>query len=370
LAKKRDISVELKSQNNFEDPYYRKKNSPQRHKSPDNEVTEMVTAAKNHQAQASNKNQSNMGKTTFSDTIKQSLLATAASTQTTESGKGVVRKILGSVVIGEGTTTMITDMGISIPVITQATTTNQLVDTSMESGSFSVEESFQTKLMSYEADHSADELDTMDGENDFMNLSATATTTKAPEFVTHLNHSLTMGNDTITNLSEQLIDMSMIQQELEVRINEPPPLKITTISESNISSVVNTISPDKNKEPNLQATPAITKQPDHIEQNINNNGFTVVQRTRKAHQQSALEHLKKQYKISKHGLPTPSVSFQNSYIAYYDLRVPLLETKADASPWDEVLWAFKAMMTELWGADPMIKIFIYDTKTRSNDTSF
>jgi hypothetical protein len=28
------------------------------------------------------------------------------------------------------------------------------------------------------------------------------------------------------------------------------------------------------------------------------------------------------------------------------------------------------MMTELWGADPTIKIFIYDTKTRSNDTSF
>jgi hypothetical protein len=80
---------------------------------------------------------------------------------------GAVWKIIGSVVIGKGTTTMVTDIRLLVPVVTQATNAN----ISMESGLFSEDESVTTKHMFYEADHSANELDTIDGENKFMNLS-------------------------------------------------------------------------------------------------------------------------------------------------------------------------------------------------------
>jgi hypothetical protein len=132
----------------------------------------------------------------------------------------------------------------------------------------------------------------------------------------------------------------------------------------------NTISPDKMDKPKHQVITTKAGQQGHSGKNIDDNGFTLVQRTHKSHQPSSLDQLKKQHNISKHRLPTPMVSFHNSYIAYYNLRVPLLETKDDASPWDEVLKAFKAMMTELWGSDPTIKIFISNTKARSNYTRF
>jgi preprotein translocase subunit SecF len=95
--------------NNKISNYYRKKNSLQRNKSSDKEATESAIAAINHQAHASNKNQANTEKTIISDIPKQSSLATAATSQVVgpTTGRGVVRKILGSVVIGEGTTTMV-----------------------------------------------------------------------------------------------------------------------------------------------------------------------------------------------------------------------------------------------------------------------
>jgi hypothetical protein len=350
--------------------YYRKRNSPQRNKSQDKDATEAIIAATNHHVQASNENLVNTVNMGNSDGPKQSSLATAATAHVggSTTGKGAVKKILGSVVIGEGTTTMVTDIGILVPVTTQEN--SPLVDTSMESGLFSEEESGRSKLMSYEADHSADELDTMDGENDFMNLSGMPTTVNAPVAATRNDQELTIDNDMNTTLGEQLIDISIIQQEPEAQIYESLCMGNTTNLAPASVPIVNTISPDKNNEFKAQVIPTDAEQQSRSGENTNDDGFTVVQRTRKTHQKPALDHLKKQYNISKHGLPTPSVSFRNSHIAYYDLRVPLLETKDDTSPWDEVLRAFKAMMTELWGADPTIKIFIYDSKTRSNDTSF
>jgi hypothetical protein len=53
------------------------------------------------------------------------------------------------------------------------------------------------------------------------------------------------------------------------------------------------------------------------------------------------------------------VSYRNSYIGYYDLRVPLAQSKGDESPWDKVMRAFKALMTEIWAADPSTKVFVY-----------
>jgi hypothetical protein len=349
--------------------YYRKKNSPQRNKSQDNDATDPEFAATNHHVHTSNKNQVNTVKMVISENPKQSSLATAATSQVggSTTGQGIVRKILGSVVIGEGTTTILTDMGVSVPVITQ---TAHPGDTSMESGLLSEEESGQTKLMSYEADKSADELDTLEGENDFMNLSAMSNTMNVQEIVTTNDHDLSICNDMNTTLGEQLINVSIIQQEPEVHTNIPLVMRTTTNVAPATSPIVNTISPDKANEFKPQVIPTSTKQLSSIEEISNDDGFTIVQHTRKTHQKSALDQLKKQHNISKHGLPTPSVNFRNSHIAYYDLRVPLLETKDDTSPWDEVLRAFKAMMTELWGADPTIKIFIYDTKKRSNDTSF
>jgi hypothetical protein len=189
-------------------------------------------------------------------------------------GGGAVRKILGSVVIGEGTTTMVTDMGISIPVTTQETT--PLVDTSMESGFFSEEESAQTKHMSYEADHSADDLDTLEGENNFMNLSTTSTKVKAQPADIQYKHDLAIDSAMDTTFGEQLINVSMIQQEPEAQVNEIARLetKINVVSPS--SSVVNTISPDK-KEPMLQPTPKNTEQQKQLGEISNNDGFTVVQ---------------------------------------------------------------------------------------------
>jgi hypothetical protein len=103
---------------------------------------------------------------------------------------------------------------------------------------------------------------------------------------------------------------------------------------------------------------------------VKDDGFTVVQNHRQVHKKTSLEQLKKNHNIQQHGLPTPQVSFRNSYIAYYDLRVPLNQSKGEESPWDEVMRAFKALMTEIWAADPSTKVFIYLSKTRNRDTSF
>jgi hypothetical protein len=250
----------------------------------------------------------------ISDSPKQASLATAASSQVSGSktGQGVVRKILGSVVIGEGTTTITTDMGVLVPVITQ---TAPFVDTSMESGLLSEEESGQSKLMSYKADKSADELDTLDGENDFMNLSAMSTTMNVLEAATENDQQLVMNNNMNTTLGEQLINVSIIQQEAEAHTNISLRTGTTTNVASSFASIVNTISPDKTNEFKPQVVSTSTIQPNNIKATTNDDGFTVVQRTRKPYQQSALDQLKKQHNISKHGLPTPSVSFRNSHIA-------------------------------------------------------
>jgi hypothetical protein len=287
--------------------YYRKKNSPQRNKSQDNDVTEAIIATTNHHVRAPNENQVNTVKMDNSESPKQSSLATAATSQVAGSntGKGVVRKILGSVVIGEGTTTMVTDIGVSVPVITQAT--SQLVDTSMESGLFSEEESGQTKLMSYEADHSADELDTMDGENDFMNLSGTPTTVNASGVATQNNQG--SDNDMNTTLGEQLINISMIQQEPEVQTQELTCMGTTSNLASAILPIVNTISPDKNNEFKAQVCPTNAKQQSSSGESINDDGFTVIQRTRKVHQKSALDHLKNNTTSVNTGYLLPQLVF-------------------------------------------------------------
>jgi hypothetical protein len=102
----------------------------------------------------------------------------------------------------------------------------------------------------------------------------------------------------------------------------------------------------------------------------NNDGFTIVQNYQKTNQKSSLEQLKKAHNIQKQGLPTPQESFCNLHIAYYDLRVPLVPSKGDESPWDKVMRSFKALMTEIWAADPATKAFIYSSKMGSRDTSF
>jgi hypothetical protein len=181
---------------------------------------------------------------------------------------------------------------------------------------------------------------------------------------------LTTNNDMNITISKQLMQVFVIQQEPEEQFNLQLVTKTAINSSKPNATEINTISPDKKDKPKHQVITTKAGQQGHSGKNINDDGFTLVQRTHKSHQPSSLDQLKKQLNISKHGLLTPMVSFCNSYIAYYNLRILLLETKDDASPWDEVLRAFKAMMTELWGADPTIKIFISNTKAQSNDTSF
>jgi hypothetical protein len=86
----------------------------------------------------------------------------------------------------------------------------------------------------------------------------------------------------------------------------------------------------------------------------------------------AVEELQEVFNIKPRYTPdTPKVAVRGPHLAYYDLRVPVRPSKEGDDSWDIVIQAFKALMAELWGADPSIKIFAYlNFNRKSNNTYF
>jgi hypothetical protein len=64
------------------------------------------------------------------------------------------------------------------------------------------------------------------------------------------------------------------------------------------------------------------------------------------------------------------VVVRGPHLQYYDLRVPVRPSKEGDDSWDIVIKSFKALMAELWGADPSIKIFPYLNFNRESNNTY
>jgi hypothetical protein len=85
----------------------------------------------------------------------------------------------------------------------------------------------------------------------------------------------------------------------------------------------------------------------------------------------AVEELQEVFNIKPRYSPEPpKVVVRGPHLQYYDVRVPVRPSKEGDDSWDIVIKAFKALMAELWGADPSIKIFPYLAFNRESNNTY
>jgi hypothetical protein len=85
----------------------------------------------------------------------------------------------------------------------------------------------------------------------------------------------------------------------------------------------------------------------------------------------AVEELQEVFNIKPRYTPdAPKVVVRGPHLQYYDVRVPVRPSKEGDDSWDIVIKAFKALMAELWGADPSIKIFPYLNFNRESNNTY